>query len=314
MNTARTRRLAGAAILGALLATSAFAQPRDRADCEASYKPWSGQEGKDVVWVPTPDEVVARMLRMAGTGPNDYVIDLGAGDGKIAIAAAKHFGARALGIEYNPQMVKLAQCMVQVEKVGERARVIEGDIFKVDFSKADVLTMYLLPQLNLCVRHRVLAMRPGVRVVSHQFTMGEWEADETGEHESHSIFHWIVPARVGGSWSFREVEGAGLQFRVNLTQSFQKIGGEAILGSERRMLLGAALRGDEIRFAFHDDKGVLRAFKGKVSGREIAGELRGDGGVGVGTSGSLQGVFAPAPWADMLSQCSHHYAAIAKAQ
>jgi len=313
MNTALLARLACATILGTTLATPALAQPKDRADCEASYKPTSGQEGKDVVWVPTPDEVVAKMLSTAGTGPNDYVIDLGAGDGKIAIAAAKLHGAKALGIEYNPQMVKLAQCMVDVEKVGERARVIEGDIFKEDFSKADVLTMYLLPQLNLCVRHRVLAMRPGVRVVSHQFNMGDWETDDGGEQEYHTIHSWVVPARVGGNWSFREVEGAGLQFRVNLTQSFQKIGGEAMVGKERRALLGAALRGDEIRFAFHDDKGVLRAFRGRVNGREISGNLRGDGGMGVATSGSLAGELAAAPWAQMLPQCSHHYSALAKA-
>src|SRR5512147_1809078 len=164
-------------VLGACLFTLlGEAAALDRKDCERDYKPQVGQSGKDVVWVPTPDELVQRMLRMAKVTPQDLVYDLGAGDGKIAIAAGK-LGANSVGIEYNPDMAKLANCLVTAEGVASKTKIIQGDIFKEDFSKATVITMYLLPELNLCVRHRILAMKPGTRVTSHQFTMGDWEAD-----------------------------------------------------------------------------------------------------------------------------------------
>jgi len=299
----RIAQWAAAAALFAV-ATTAGAQAKTRADCERDYKPQVGQSGKDVVWVPTPDELVARMLRMAKTTAQDYVIDLGAGDGKIAIAAAKSFGATSLGIEYNPDMVKLAQCMVQVEGVGNKTKVIQGDIFKEDFSKATVVTMYLLPELNLCVRHRILAMKPGTRVTSHQFTMAEWEADETAEIEYRTAYLWIVPARVGGTWSLRD--SGGLQASVNLTQTFQKITGEATIGTNKQPLVGASLRGEEIRFAFNDDKGVTRSFTGAVRGNELSGTLRG-GGSETKATGTLQGAARVGAWAEMSSGCGRFY-------
>ena len=151
---ARPLALAAACLLTAAFAVDADA--RDRKDCERDYKPQVGQSGKDVVWVPTPDELVQRMLRMAKVTPQDLVYDLGAGDGKIAIAAGK-LGANSVGIEYNPDMAKLANCMVTADGVASKTKIIQGDIFKEDFSKATVITMYLLPELNLCVRHRILA-------------------------------------------------------------------------------------------------------------------------------------------------------------
>ncbi len=192
-------------LLSAALISEAAA--RDRKDCERDYKPQVGQSGKDVVWVPTPDELVQRMLRMAKVTAQDLVFDLGAGDGKIAIAAGK-LGANAVGIEYNPDMAKLAACLVTAEGVGNKVKIIQGDIFKEDFSKATVITMYLLPELNLCVRHRILGMKPGTRVTSHQFTMGDWEPDETSEFEYRTAYLWIVPARVDGQWVLREPGGA----------------------------------------------------------------------------------------------------------
>lgn len=300
------RRVAQSTALAvaALAVAAVHADPKNRADCEAIYKPQVGQAGKDVVWVPTPDDLVTRMLRMAKTTPKDYVIDLGAGDGKIAIAAAKQFGATSLGIEYNPDMVKLANCMVQVEGVANKTKIVQGDIFKEDFSKASVVTMYLLPELNLCVRHRILAMKPGTRVTSHQFNMGDWQPDETAEAEYRSAYLWIVPARVGGNWSFRD--SAGLQFNVSLTQNFQKISGEVAQGSARQPLVGATLSGDQITFAFNDDKGVTRTLVGTVKGNEIAGTLRGAGGE-TKVTGTLQGRPAPAPWAQMASGCERFY-------
>ncbi len=299
-------RLAALSVAAAaLIVSTAHAQPKNRADCEAAYKPQVGQSGKDVVWVPTPDELVDRMLKMAKVTPQDYVIDLGAGDGKIAIAAAKRFGANSMGIEYNPDMVKLANCMVQVEGVGNKTKVVQGDIFKEDFSKANVITMYLLPELNLCVRHRILAMRPGTRVASHQFTMGDWSSDESAEFDYRTAYLWIVPARVGGTWSLKD--NAGLQAAVNLNQNFQRLNGEVTLGNAKQPLVGATLRGDQLTFAFNDDKGVTRTFNGTVKGNDLSGSLRAAGGGETQVTGSLQGGAKPAPWAQMATGCERFY-------
>jgi hypothetical protein len=256
----------------ALAASSALAQTR--AECEKNYKPQVGQAGKDVVWVPTPDELVARMLRMAQVTSKDIVFDLGAGDGKIAIAAGK-VGATATGIEYNSDRAKLAQCFVKAEGVGDKVRIIEGDIFKEDFSKATVITMYLLPELNLRLRPTILNMRPGTRVTSHQFTMGEWEPDEKAEMDYRTAYLWIVPAKAAGTWTFKDANGA--TFTANLAQTFQKLSGDVMVGSAKQPLVGATLRGEEIRFAFNDDKGVTRSLTGTVRGNEINGTLRGGG-------------------------------------
>jgi SAM-dependent methyltransferase len=299
------------AFLAAAVAAGAAAQePRTREDCEriANYSPSSGQKGKDVVWVPTQDEAVATMLRMAGAGPRDFLVDLGAGDGKIVIGAARLFGARALGIEYNPDMVRLAQCLVRAEGAAGLASVVEGDIFRYDFSRADVVTMYLLPDLNLCIRHRVLAMRPGVRVVSNNYHMGEWEADESTVTDEIAVYKWVVPARVGGAWSFRPAAGGDASFQVRLGQAFQKIDGEVGIGESRHPLLAPVLRGDEIRFSFNDGKGIRQDFTGKVAGREIAGELRSPSRALVRIVGTLQGAPQAAPWAEMAPDCGRFYA------
>ena len=296
----------GAALMALCFAGLAAAQqqPTSRADCERIYKPTSGQSGKDVIWLPTPDTVVNRMLAMAKVTPQDTVIDLGAGDGKIAIAAGR-LGANALGIEYNPDMVKLANCLVQVEGAQGKTRIIQGDIFKEDFSRADVLTLFLLPQLNLCVRHRILAMRPGTRVASHQFNMRDWDPDETVEVEARDVHLWVVPARVAGTWSLRN--SSGLNARVELVQSFQKIGGEVTQGRHRQPLLGATLRGEEIRFAFNDDKGVTQRFTGRVTGPQLSGTLFSNEGGEVEVSGTLQGQPRAGGWTAMVAQCERFY-------
>ncbi|MBK9243674.1 MAG: class I SAM-dependent methyltransferase [Burkholderiales bacterium] len=267
-----------------LLALGSAADGRTRAECERDYKPQVGQAGKDVVWVPTPDELVSRMLTMAKVTPKDYVVDLGAGDGKIAIAAGKKFGATALGIEYNPEMARLAQCYVQAEGVTDKVKIVQGDIFKEDFSKATVVTMYLLPELNMRLRPTILAMKPGTRVTSHQFSMGDWEADETAEIEYRTAYLWIVPARVEGDWTFRE-DGGKTTFSVAMTQKFQRVSGEAGMGGNRNPLVGATLRGEEIKFAFNDDKGQTRTLTGTVRGSEITGTLRGPGSTEIRVSG-----------------------------
>ena len=261
-------------LVAALLAAApaAYAQQKD-------FKPHVGQQGKDVVWVPTPDDVVERMLNMAQTKPEDYVIDLGAGDGKIAIAAAKKFGARALGIEYNPDMVAHAQRNAQAAGVLGKAQVVQGDIFTTDFTQATVLTMYLLPSLNMKLRPQVLAMRPGTRVVAHAFNMEDWEADETSDVEGRRTYLWIVPASVAGRWAL-ELSGAGgpEKLSLNIDQKFQRIEGVVYLGSILAGLREPRLSGFRISFAYVDNHGMRRDFTGRVSGGTMEGSFRTDGG------------------------------------
>jgi hypothetical protein len=262
----------------AALAALAIALPA-AAQKDKDYEPHVGQAGKDVIWVPTPDGVVERMLRMAQVTPNDYVVDLGAGDGKIAIAAAKKFGARALGIEYNADMARHAQRNVERAGIAGRARIVQGEIFISDVSQATVVTMYLLPALNLKLRPQLLAMRPGTRVVSHSFSMDDWEADETSSLDGRRAYFWVVPAAVAGAWTL-ELAGGGTaeKLEVTLEQRYQKIEGSVALGTMLGGLREARLRGYLIAFAYVDDKGVRREFSGRVSGARMEGSFRADNG------------------------------------
>ena len=269
MHLNRTALAHFAALIAALtLSLPAAAQQKP-------YEPQVGQAGKDVIWVPTPDEVVDRMLRMAQTTPNDYVVDLGAGDGKIAIAAAKKFGARSLGIEYNPEMAKHAQGNVEKAGVTGRARIMQGDIFATNFSDATVVTMYLLPGLNMKLRPTLLAMRPGTRVVSHSFTMEDWEADEISSMDGRRAYFWVVPANVHGGWA---MESGGEKNELVFEQRFQKIEGTIGLGHTQGGLRDARLRGFNISFAWVDNNGVLRSYSGRVTGGKMEGSWRGDNG------------------------------------
>jgi hypothetical protein len=277
VTTVHLLRLAAASLAALLLAFPAAAQQKPKPN--QPYEPQVGQAGKDVIWVPTPDEVVERMLRMAQVTPNDYLVDLGAGDGKIAIAAAKNFGARSLGIEYDPDMAKHAQGNVDKAGVAGRARIVQGDIFITDFNQATVITMYLLPALNLKLRPQILAMRPGTRVVSHSFTMDDWEADETSTMDGRRAYFWVVPANIMGSWAL-EVTGGGANERMELTleQRYQKIDGSVGLGPVQGGLRDARLRGFNISFAYVDGKSVRRELNGRVSGGRMEGGFRADNG------------------------------------
>jgi SAM-dependent methyltransferase len=284
------------------VALTGIASARDRAECERDFKPQVGQSGKDVIWVPTPDEQVQRLLQMAQVTPRDVVYDLGAGDGKIAIAAGK-LGARSVGIEFNPAMARFASCMVEAEGVTDKTQIVQGDIFKEDFSRATVVTMYLLPELNLCVRHRLLAMRPGTRVASYQFGMGDWKPDEKlGLYGSG--FLWVVPARVDGIWALRD--GGKAPLTIDLAQNFQGISGAVVSDASRQPLAEAVLRGDQLRFAYRDDRGATRKFSGTVRGDELAGTLR-RGARESSVVATLQGELRPAPWAEMQPQCAPYY-------
>ena len=290
--------------LFALAMLGCVSQPtpaRDRADCEREFQPQVGQGGKDVIWVPTPDDQVAEMLSLANVGSSDVVYDLGAGDGKIAIAASK-LGAQAVGIEYDARMARLAQCMVEAENAGRRARIVQGDIFREDFSRATVVTMYLLPELNLCLRHRLLAMRPGTRVATHHFMMEAWSPDVRSPRGS--AFLWIVPARVAGEWTFEASSRSKATLR--LTQQFQEVAGELADGDGPRSLSEATLLGDRLRFVVTDGWRGPQRFDGIVRGDEIVGTLQ-RGQETVEVKARRRGAAPPAAWAEMPGKCRGYY-------
>ena len=233
------------------------------------YTPASGQPGKDVVWVPTPQSLVDAMLDMAKVTPSDYVIDLGSGDGRLVIGAAKR-GATALGIEYNPDMVELARRAAREEMVTKRATFEKADIFESDFSKATVLTLYLLPGLNLRLRPTILDMKPGTRIVSNSFGMADWQPDETrrvsedGSSGQLTAHLWIVPAKVDGIWQLADGQ-------ISFIQSFQNITGTLTTMGENVELTGK-LAGDRISF-----NAGGREYTGTVSGNTISGTHGGGG-------------------------------------
>ena len=254
----------------ALAASVAFCQPLWAAD---GFAPKIGQAGKDVIWVPTPDALVERMLDMAKVTDRDYVVDLGSGDGRTVIAAAKR-GAQAVGIEYNGDMVEIARRNAQAAGMAAKATFQQGDIFATDFSKATVVTMYLLSSLNLKLRPTLLKMKPGTRLVSHAFTMAEWDPDETATIEGSSAYLWIVPANVQGRWEAKGPNGA---FALTLEQTFQKVrargnvqGGSAEIGN-------AVLSGPELSFTMSDEAGRALKFHGTVVGNTIEGTVNGTG-------------------------------------
>jgi SAM-dependent methyltransferase len=259
-----------------LAALAAFVlQALPAAAQQKPYEPQVGQAGKDVIWVPTPDEVVDRMLTMAQVKPNDIVYDLGAGNGKIAIAAAKKFGATATGIEYNPDMAKHAQGNVVAAGVQNKARILQGDIFVTNFSDATVITMYLLPNLNMKLRPTLLAMKPGTRIVSHSFNMEDWEPDETSSMDGRRAYFWIVPANVNGGWT---IESGAEKNELVFEQRFQKIEGTIGLGHTQGGLRNPRLSGANISFAWVDNNGVLRNYTGRVSGGKMEGSWKADNG------------------------------------
>jgi SAM-dependent methyltransferase len=275
-------------------------------DCEDRYLPAGVSPGKDVVWMPTPDYLVDAMLTLAEVGADDYVIDLGAGDGRIVIAAARDYGARALGIEYDPEILRLAHCMVRISGVGERVTLLQGDIFVEDFSEATVLTLFLLPELNRCIRHRVLAMRPGTRVVSHQFRMGLWRNDDLVIEKNRVAYLWVVPARVGGRWEFHDPQG-DLVFTLDLEQHFQELDGTIHRDGHVLRLDEVSLRGDAIEFRFIHATGPSARFSGRVDGTTIRGELEVGGTPGRPLMGSLRGELSPAGWMSMHEGCDSYY-------
>jgi methyltransferase family protein len=255
---------ARAAAFGLLLGSTSVADAKTRAECEQEYTPQRAQEGKDVIWAPTEDAMVVGMLEMAKVTAADKVYDLGAGDGKIVIAAAKQTGATGVGIEYDADLVRHARCLAEAEGVDGLVTFIQGDIFETDFSDATVIALYLLPELNLRLLPTFLAMKPGTRIVSYSFGIGDWKPDNRiDSYGQGSAFLWIVPAHVAGAWTFRPVSG-GAPFDVELEQMFQDLSGTA-----DGMSVAGKLSGDRIDFGFIHDSEQVRV-SGTVSADRIA--------------------------------------------
>jgi methyltransferase family protein len=251
----------GSALIFVLVCTTG--QPQAAQPQKQEYSPRVGQAGKDVVWVPTPELLVDKMLDLAKITPNDYLIDLGSGDGRTVITAAQR-GTRAHGIEYNPDMVELSKRNAVAAGVSDKATFAKADLFESDFSKATVITMFLLPQINLKLRPKILDLKPGTRIVSNSFTMGEWDADETASTSEDcsgwcKAYLWIVPAKVAGSWKLADGE-------IVIKQSYQTISGTVTVGNRTLPITGGRLRGDEIYIKTDDNE-----YRGQVSGDTITG-------------------------------------------
>jgi hypothetical protein len=231
---------------------------------QEEYQPQVGQEGKDVVWVPTPQELVDKMLDMAKVTPNDYVIDLGSGDGRTVITAAKR-GVRALGIEYNADMVELSKRNAAKEGLGDKAQFMKADLFESDFSHATVITMFLLPSINLKLRPKILSLKPGTRIVSNSFDMEQWKPDETATAEGCSnwctAYLWIVPAKAEGTWKLPQGE-------LTLKQTFQMLSGTLKSGNNATPVNGK-MNGDQISFTAGGTQ-----YTGRVSGNAIQGTVK----------------------------------------
>jgi hypothetical protein len=248
-----------AAIAFNAISFSAVAQPAP------AFEPKVGQRGKDVVWVPTNQKLVDRMLDMAKVTPSDYLMDLGSGDGRTVITAAKR-GATAKGIEYNPDMIELSKKNAEQAGVTAKATFEKADLFETDFSKANVITMFLLPSINLKLRPKLLDMKPGTRIVSNSFDLGEWTADETssinGEDcTSHcTAYFWIVPAKVEGEW--QTPKG-----KLTLEQKYQVVSGRLVNGNVITPVTEGKLTGNQIAFT----AGGTR-YTGTVDGGTITGK------------------------------------------
>ena len=252
-----TRVIRGAvlALCVSLAAGSAFAQTGTK----PKFEPQSGQAGKDVVWVPTPQVLVDKMLSMAKVTPQDFVMDLGSGDGRTVISAAK-LGATAMGIEYNPEMVELSKQNAEAAGVNGKATFMKADLFETDLSKATVITMFLLPQINVKLRPKILDLKPGTRIVSNSFTMEDWEADETatvteGCTSWCNALLWIVPAKVEGTW-------VATQGDLVLKQQYQMVSGT--FGG--KPITEGRLHGADLKFTVGGTE-----YTGKVSGDSIQG-------------------------------------------
>jgi SAM-dependent methyltransferase len=226
----------------------------------SGFVPEVGQAGKDVIWVPTPNELVSKILEIAKVTPNDFLIDLGSGDGRTVIAAAR-LGAKAEGIEYNPEMVALSIKKAEEAGVSDKTTFLKADLFESDLSEATVITMFLLPEINLKLRPKLLDLKPGTRIVSNTFTMGDWDPDyETVTDDNTSSWNtalmWIIPAKVEGTWKLSPGE-------LTIHQEFQRFTGTYKVGDKTSKISDGKIDGDKI--SFNIDQGT---YHGQMSGKD----------------------------------------------
>jgi precorrin-6B methylase 2 len=255
--------------LAVMVLAASFPLGTALAQSSTSYQPREGQQGKDVVWVPTAQSLVDKMLDMAKATPDDFVMDLGSGDGRTVITAAKR-GINALGIEYNPDMVELSKSNAKKAKVTDKANFTKADLFETDFSKATVVTMFLLPDINIRLRPKILDMKPGTRIVSNTFDLGDWAADATATVEDDcrtycTAYLWIVPAKVQGTWKTSDSE-------LKLKQQYQLVSGTMTTGNVIAPISDGKLIGDQITFTAGGTHYI-----GKVNGDKIEGTSRSSG-------------------------------------
>ena len=259
----------------AALSSVAYAPPAAK-DKDRDFVPEVGQSGKDVVWVPTAQTLVNKMLDMVKLTPNDILYDLGSGDGRTVITAAKR-GARAYGIEYNPDMVELSKRNAAKEGVSAKATFEKADIFASDYSKATVITLFLLPELNVKLRPAILDMKPGTRIAANSFDMGDWKPDQTARVEGDctswcTAYLWIVPAKVAGTWKLPQGE-------LTLKQQYQSISGSLNSDGRSTIISRAAMNGDQISF-----NAGAAAYTGRVNGNTMEGTVTGGGKSGSWTA------------------------------
>lgn len=246
------------------------------------------QEGRgDVVYVPTPQLAVDEMLKMAKVGANDFVIDLGSGDGRIVITAAKKFGARGMGVDLDTVLLKKARDGAKRDGVADRVQFVEQNLFETDLSRATVITTYLLPEMNEKLRPRILALKPGTRVVAHDYDMGEWQPDDektlnvpektVGDPGKSYVFFWVVPATIAGQWeSLVYVGGRGVIYEFDFDQSFQKVSGDLRVDGKNARLPIFNVRGDRVSFEIDAPYGtglVKHRFQGQIKQDTIEGTL-----------------------------------------
>ena len=245
------------------------------------------QDFGDTPYVQTPQNIVDRMLEVAHVGPGDYVIDLGSGDGRMVITAAKKHGARGFGVDLDRRLVELANRLAARAGVADRAAFYERDLYETDLTAASVVTIYLLPEVNLMVRPKLLAtLKPGTRVVSHDYNMGEWPPDQqmvldapdkpVGRDKKSKVFFWVVPANAAGKWRWQlPVAGKPADFQLVVAQNFQSITGNVTLGGNTMPIANAKLSGVDVSFTLDDPRDAVHyEFSGRIAGQALSGTVR----------------------------------------
>jgi len=240
-------------VLAGALASAVIAQPRPL----------------DVPYVPTPEHIVEAMLKLAKPTTDDFLVDLGCGDGRIPIMAAQKYGVRGFGVDMNPVRIKEARANAVKAGVTDKVEFIEGDLFQTDFKKASVLTLYLLPLVNMALRPSILEMKPGTRIVSHAFHMEDWKADATEQYEFRTVYYWVVPAKVAGRWVGTS---AGAKVELDLVQKFQELSGTATIDGKSATVKAGKVTGEAIEIEVGRDGAASLKMSAVLKGAALEGD------------------------------------------